>query len=202
MSRKTYSSLLICSFLILTSCASSYKSINPERVQYGTRIMESGIEFSYKYNVLKESGNKKYAKKEDKKNLQLVAVRVTNRSDSQIIFEEDVTLYAGGRMLRPIDPDIIKSQLKQNAPLYLLYSLLWLQISSCEDNECDTTNLPIGVPIALGNMAVAGSANGKLLEELNEYDILDRPINPGETVYGIIGIKDTGYNPLTIQIRD
>lgn len=202
MYRKSYSLFLICFLLILTSCASGYNYIYPKHVNYSTRMDYSGIQFSYKYDVLKESGNKKYAKKEVKKDLQLVAVRITNRTDSTIIFSENISLYAGGRLLKPLNPSKIKKQLKQPSLIYLLYSPLWFNYSVCTEFECDVTSIPIGLPISAGNIFRSASANKDFLKELKKYDILDKPINPGETVYGIIGIKDTGYNPLTIQVRN
>ena len=195
---------LVFLFLIITlsSCAASYKSINPERLRYHARSNDSGIVFSYKYDILKESGNKKYAKKEVRANLQLVAVRLYNGTDSSITMSENITLYSGGLPISPFNTESTIRQLNQNTALYLLYSLLWLQIGSCNNNGCKSATLPIGIPISIGNMIVSSTANSNLKNELNNYDILNDSIEPGETAYGIIGIKDTGFNPLSVKYRE
>jgi hypothetical protein len=51
-------------------------------------------------------------------------------------------------------------------------------------------------------MALAGASNKKLYEELTVYNLLNKDIKSGETVYGIIGLKDTGYVPITVKIKN
>jgi hypothetical protein len=60
---------------------------------------------------------------------------------------------------------------------------------------------PIGIPIAAGNMIVAGNANKNFLNELTRYGLTNKEITPGTTVYAIIGIPDTGFQPLRVEIK-
>jgi hypothetical protein len=66
------------------------------------------------------------------------------------------------------------------------------------------SRLPIGLilgpGIAFGNMAVAGTANQNFLRELNEYNLINKTITPGQTVFGLIGVNDIGYNPVRIVV--
>ncbi|MBX2841830.1 MAG: hypothetical protein KTR26_08655 [Flammeovirgaceae bacterium] len=64
--------------LILSSCASSFHTVNPQNVFYQSSSNQDNVSFSYKYEVLHERGNKKYAKKEAKKGIKLVVVKVEN----------------------------------------------------------------------------------------------------------------------------
>lgn len=59
---------------------------------------------------------------------------------------------------------------------------------------------PIGIPITIGNMAVAGSANTKFLAEMETYNIADKVIGNGDTKYALIGIPDTGLQPIKIRM--
>lgn len=193
--------MFFLAIFFLSSCAANYKMINPRGVNYQANSNDENVFFSYKYNVLEESGNKKYAKKERKKNLSVVAVKLVNNKTVPIKFAEDVKIYSGNEIVLPVESEIVKNELKQIAPLYLLYSLLWVTIYDCDSNgfDCSVTPIPVGLAIGLGNMAVAGSANQNFLRELMANDILHREIQPGETVYGLIGVKDTGYNPLEFR---
>jgi len=38
-----------------------------------------------------------------------------------------------------------------------------------------------------------------MLNELYQYNILRRDIQKGETVYGIIAVRDLGYSPLSVK---
>ncbi|MEM6830762.1 MAG: hypothetical protein AAF551_09625 [Bacteroidota bacterium] len=187
--------------ILVSSCASSYQLINPRSVNYYGRVEDSGVIFEYKYNVLKESGNKKYAKRELRKDLQVVSMKITNNSSETISFAEDVEIHCSGRPIVPVDPEIVVAQLKQPVPIYLLYLLLWLTVSDCQNNECDVTPIPIGLPIGVGNMIVANNANFKFRAELQAANVLSKKIEPGKAAYGILSFKSTGYNPLTFKVK-
>jgi hypothetical protein len=70
--------------------------------------------------------------------------------------------------------------------------------------ETSSTSIPIGYVvgpgITAGNMIIAGSANKNFRDELVENSIIGRDIRPGETFYGLIGISDYSYMPLTMKI--
>jgi hypothetical protein len=201
---------LISSFIILSSififmgCAASYRPINPPTLNYYSNDFQDGVGFSYKYDVLKEKGNKKYAKKEDKRNIRIVAIKLINNTDTTINIGRDLLFYSGQNQLNLMDPLTIKNSIKQVVPGYLPYlflTLLQLNVSDGQTVESYPIGLVIGPAITIGNMAVAGSSNTSLFEELNEYNIIFKDIKKGETVYGIIGIHDEGYNPITIKLK-
>lgn len=201
---KSISKLLtLASVIILSSCAATYKPINPPTLNYNSHDLQDGIGLSYKYDVLREKGNKKYAKKEDKKGIKLIAVKITNNTDSIINIGKDVAFFSGQDQIFPMEPIAIKESIKQIVPGYLSYLLLtFLQLNIYQGNTVDS--YPIGVVvgpgITMGNMTVAGSANKNMLNELYEYNILSRDIQKGETVYGIIGVRDMGYSPISVKM--
>ena len=104
---------------LLSSCASSYNLIKPERVNYQTNLTEQDVDFSYKYGVLLERGNKKYAKKEAAKGIKVVAVKVTNNSDQSFVLGQDLKIHSNGNSVNILDPKTIQQNLKQGSP-YLL----------------------------------------------------------------------------------
>jgi hypothetical protein len=107
----------------------------------------------------------------------------------------------GDRLVLPMEPKQVSQQLKQPAPLYLLWGLLWVTITKCEGEDCSVTPLPVGLAIGLINVGVASSANKKFLAELDATNILDKTIQPGETVYGLIGISSDITAPLTLKVN-
>ena len=193
-------SFLIFLASLIFSCAGSYQAVIPPSEQYNQGLSEDDqIEFYYRYNVLQENGNKKYAKKEDKKGIDVVAIKIVNKGNESISFGEDLLMYAGNSVIYPIEPEIVKNELRQNVPIYLLYSLLFLNIYECDYDDCNTTTIPIGVGIAGFNMIRAGVANQQFLEELKKYDIVEKQIAPGETLFGLIGLAERGYPPLSLK---
>ncbi len=188
--------------IVLSGCAASYRPINPTTLNYNSHDMQDGIALSYKYDVLKERGNKKYANKESRKGVRVVAVKLTNNTDTTVVIGKDILFYSAQNQLLPLDPMTIKESIKQIVPgylPYLIFTLLNVSTSDGYSTHVYPVGLALGPGLTIGNMAVAGSANNSMLKELNEYNILNQDIQKGETVYGIIGIRDLGYSILSAK---
>lgn len=199
--------LTLTGVIFLSGCAATYRPINPPTLNYDSHDLYDGVGLSYKYDVLRERGNKKYASKEIKKGVKVIAVKVTNNTDSVINMGRDVAFYAGRSQLFLMKPMVIKESIKQIVPGYLPYlalSFVNLTITHSTDGmvtkqETYPTGLIIGPVLTIGNMAMAGTANKSLFTELSEYNIINTAIQKGETVYGIIGVRDIGYTPITVK---
>jgi hypothetical protein len=190
----------------MSSCASSYHAINPQNLHYVANEETSELSFSYRYNIMQEAGNKKYAKKADKRGIELVAVKITNHTKQSLSFRDDIELYAGSQSVYPMQPHLAHQQIKQNTPIYLLYGLLSFIRFYSVDASGNVSTFPIGLLLGPGitglNMATAASANKALKSELEKSDLLDRTIGPGETVHGIIALRNnTGFAPLRAEIK-
>ena len=190
---------------ILAACASSYRPIRPDKIYYNAKADDNGLELSYKYDVLNERGNKKYAKKESQKGIKVVAIKITNKTWKTLQFGESIKIFSGDREVQLLEPEVIVKGIKQPSPIYLLYLLL-TPMNFYVTNNNETSTYPIGLVvgpgIAFGNMAVAGTANKKLREELIAQSPANKTIQNGETIYGLVGISDRGYNPLTLKVMD
>lgn len=211
---KSKFNLLLSNILLLfmMGCASSYHTIRPETLRYSTGNSDSTLVLNYRYDVLSESGNKKYAKHEKLRSVKLVALKITNFTGQTINLRNDVSYYVGNREVFPMDPTKTKQELKQGVAVYLLYLLMTpmnVFTTTTESNgygnyEQDTKTFPIGLVlgpgISLGNMIVAGSANSEFETELNTFSIT-HSAGPGQTIYILAGFRDIGYEPITIKIR-
>ena len=116
--------IILFAFLALCGCASGYRSISPQRAHFQGETNHSGLRFSYRMGVLSEVRNRKYAKREDRKGIRVVAVRLFNGTDRPLTVGQDIQFYTGDSELIPIDPSIVHAELKQGVPIYLLYLLL------------------------------------------------------------------------------
>ncbi len=197
---------LLC-LIVLNSCASGYKTINPNNLNYLARNDSEGITLEYKYNLL----HKKYAKKEFKKGLKLVAVKLTNNTSRDLVFGRDFELTdINGSRLAILSPNEVFYSLKQQPATYLLYLLLTplnLYTSRTNSNgfQETTSSTPIGIVLgpglAGGNLIAAGSANKKFKTDLLNYNIDGITIKKGETAYGLIGIKTNSFGAIKAVLR-
>ena len=191
--------LISTTIFFLSSCAGTFNNIAPQTVNYRAEASLEDVDFSYKYDVLNDRGNKRYAKKESKHAIKLVSVKISNYSDRSLVFGKDLRIYANGEPVTPLEPQAVYKNLKQNPPIYLLYLLLtfsWLNINGGDDIPI---GLVLGPGLALGNMGVAAGANKKFMFELEANSLINKEIGPGKTVYGLVGIVDSGYSPLTLE---
>jgi len=198
--------VIILFIIALGGCAASYSPIIPEARKYISGDSLSPVSFKYRYDVLSLRGNKRYSKKELKNGLSVVSVKITNNTDS-VINTSNLKLFYGSKEIIPVNPEAAAMQLKQGTAIYLLYCLLAIYITKDElvssgsgvRMEHETTVIPIGIPIGVGNMIGAGAANQNLRKEFLKYDISNKNINPHETIYGIITLKETGHEALMLK---
>ena len=189
---------------VMSSCASSYHAINPQHLYYPTSESTNDISFSYRYGVQKESRNKKYAKKEYKKDIDIVAVELTNHTNRSLSFREDIELFAGDNYARPMETEVAYKDLNQNTPIYLLYLLLTPLQVFFTNADGETSTFPVGFILGPGitvlNMVKAGSANRAFRNELTRHNLINRTIEPGETVRGVVALSNTSRAPLRVKV--
>ncbi|WP_348813587.1 hypothetical protein [Flavobacterium maritimum] len=203
-------SLLVFTIL-LNSCASGYKKINPQTINYVSRSIESNILLEYKYDLLE----KKYKKKETKNDIKLIAVKITNNTEKDIIFGKDFKLsYENGNEVSLIETEKLFKTIKQSPASYLWYLLLSpLQFYSGTTTTSNgyytetkpTHTFPVGLilgpGLAGGNMIAASSANKNFKKELLEFDLNGKTIKKGETVYGLIGSNSNSYDSIKVKAQ-
>ncbi len=191
--------------ILLSSCAATYNPIKPPTVKFASHSVDpNGLKLSYRYDVLRENRNKRYAKKEDKRGIRLVAVEITNQTDSNLTIGKDIVFYSGDDQVVPLESSVIQKTLRQSVPSYLPYLLLTfttLTVTTPTTIENYRIGYVLGPVLTIGNVAVAASSNGKLANELEGYNLFDIEIPAGATVNGLIGIYSPGYNPLSVRIR-
>jgi hypothetical protein len=193
---------MLTSIGILFSCAASYKPIAPANLSYGSAVKtDEGLEYAYVHSILSQSGNKKYANRERKRPIKVMALEFTNNTNRVINFRRDVKIYMGNTIVSPVDPSLIHQSLKQPAALYLLWGLFWVVLNDCNGTDCNSTPLPVGLVIAGLNVGIASGANTKFLAELKSTNILDRDIAPGETVHGLIGITSDAAGSISLKFN-
>jgi hypothetical protein len=199
---------LIVSTLLGSGCAASYTPIHPEHIAtYQSSPTGAPLQFSYQYDALRQRGrNKKYAKKELKHNYHVVAVRITNTTASEINFSRDAVLYCGDRPVQPVAAQIAAQDMKQGVWIYLLYVLLNPTFTKTTTTNgyvtsSESSTYYIGPFIAGGNILGASLANNNFRRDLENNDLINRNIRPGETVYGLISLREPTVAPLRLELR-
>lgn len=207
MKKNILRGLLTIATLFMLGCASSYTAINPPAISHSQQTESDEFTLAYKYDVLKEKGNRKYSFRETTNNIKVISISITNNTDSRIHVGKDLVFFVGGKETTPLTPNYVAKIVRQRGWVYLCYlalSPIKLFVTNFEKNE--TTAYPIGYVIGPGiasiNMAKAYSANLEFNEELHEFNIMNAVIDKGETVYGLVSFKNTMYQPISVKLRE
>lgn len=198
---KSQNLLLLLSIFFISSCASSYQMINPPTLNYLSNSNDKSVSLDYKYNLLP----KKYAKKETKNSIKLLAVKITNNSGRDLFFAKDIKLtYGNGTEVVLIENEQVFKTLKQQTATYLLYLLL-TPVTLNTNSNGQASSTPIGYGLGPGltaiNMIVAGTANQKFKGELSEFNINGTTIKNGATVYGLVGINSVNFESIKVKVQ-
>jgi hypothetical protein len=197
---------LLLLIVTLSSCASGYKTINPNSLNYISTSIDKGVVLEYKYELL----DKKYKKKELAKGIRLIALKIKNKSDRDLVFGKDIKLtYDDSSNIYIMENENVFTSLKQSPASYLWYLLLTpMNLYTNETQNgytTQTSSTPIGLVVgpglAGGNMIAASSANTKFKDNLLEYNINGVTIKKGETISGLIGIRSDDYNAIKIKVN-
>jgi len=186
-------SLLFVLFLFL-GCAGFYHNINTKYINFPQSSNDEKVAISYRYDVLRTAGNKKMANKELKKNMKVVAVKITNNTESIINVEESFEFYSANNPIVLMSPLQIKEEIKQSSASYAFYFLGCITLAPLD--------IAVFGGIGLGNIIVASTANKNLFTELTENDIRTANIKPHESVVGLIGFRSSYLDPITIKLKN
>jgi len=194
--------LAAAGLFLLIGCASTYKEINPSTIKFSLNDTQEGIGLSYRHDILMDIGNSDYAKKEYKSGIKLVAVKLTNNTDSVLNIRRDLEFFSGPNPVTLMDPKTVMPLLHQMTPAYLFYLVLTplkLNVSRGTLSDSYSIGYYLGPTIAFGNMFIANKSNNAIDKELSDNNIIDRDLKQGETIYGIIAFRDKAYNPVSVR---
>ena len=195
---------MIVAFLLIfsMSCAKKYYPLEPQSLGFRVGDTSSDIEVGYEYNLLGQKGNRKYFKKEQRKNIRLVAVKITNHFDHSINIRRDVQFLVNGYTITLLDPQIAYNKLKQRPILYILYAFVFFRVPTYNNNGTQGSFIvPLGLPFAAYNMAVGFGANKKFLMDMEMFNLNNKIISPGESFVGLLSFYYAGYPNLTDRLK-
>ncbi len=184
-------SLYIFLFVVfISSCARPYRKIKMTDIPFNEYRDENSISYSVRQGVMYNLKNLFYAKREFKKDVNLIAFKIINKTDLPLNIN-DLQFYCGAALpLIPISKEDYYNTIKQKAALYWLYSPGVVVYPRPPKGSKKFIPLPFGIPIAAVNYGVALKANKKLQNDLNLLDLRNKVIQPKDSIEGILTFKN------------
>jgi hypothetical protein len=188
---------------ILASCARSFHTLNPTMYYFdNTKPLTEEINVSYLYDIQNISRNKPYARKERKKYIKLVALKIDNNSDKELILTRDnfAIKTSSGRDIEIISNEQYNKAIRQYSGTYALFYGLsgfgyeWGEVNGEEYSTLSYNFLPL--IIGVGNAFFAEASNNNQKQNMNNLQIYGKSLKPHSSMHGLIAIKDMGYPEL------
>lgn len=189
--------------LFLFSCAKQYNKVNISQIVYSDFYTHNGVLLEYSYDVLSLSGNQRYHNRAETNCFQLVAVKITNSTQRKVNIGRDLEFYEAEEKINFAYPREITSKVKQYPLLNLLYLPL-LAIPIKFHNGKEEKVYRIGSLFALPmiyNMVISKSANLDFEKDLNKNHILNRELEVGQSISGVIGYYSCSKKSLLIEVK-
>tara|TARA_B110000971_G_C20027772_1_gene509807 strand:+ start:2367 stop:3293 length:927 start_codon:yes stop_codon:yes gene_type:complete len=193
---KIIKSIIVFVFItILTSCASSFKTINPKNQEFSHRIETKGLTVEYNPNILKHSKNTRFQKKADKKNISFIVGKFTNTSSDTLNLGENVIFN-----IEKTSTNESYSTLKQRPWTYFLALISAGFTIGSQSNSGYLGINPLALIYSIPNSIIATIANKKMKKELKKYDLKNINVPPKESKYGLISYNTKNSESLNIEM--
>ena len=208
---RTTTLYLFIAIVLISSCARPYHKINMSSIPFKDFREENKISYSVRQGVMYNMKNYFFARKEQKKNINLIAFKIVNKSELPININ-DLQFSCGASLpIMPIKMEEYFGTLKQKANLYWLYSVGAVvypkpavytdPVTNLQLNRPDNPSkfikngkqyipLPFGLPVAAANYAIAYTANKKMKIDLSLLDLSNKVIQPFDSLQGVLTFKN------------
>jgi len=177
----------------LSGCASSYRAIDYDALAYTGRQESGGVTFAYRYDA--QGGA--YGVRARRLGYAIVAVEATNTTDAPVVLDDKaLAVRTGGRVLYPVSPATVADETRQAVWTRLLWGLVSYPVESGDHTEIV---LPVGLPVAVFNIAMSRSANRLAARSYAEQSLFGQTVAPGQTTHGLLFLETVDFVPLTFR---
>ena len=193
--------LFILIYLFSPGCATQYRHVEPQSIKYYNEpdyTHNGEVEVTYRYNILENARNKKYARMEQRSGVCLLAVRIANFGNDTLFIPDDLIIESRNYNVFPLDMDEAINVFIQDSPVLD-------GVSSAGNIQIDAgwgwvVPLAASIPGAINN-AVEQRANDRFIKEMLDYYLVYSNVPPGETVSGLLALPVKSNTPLKFEKR-
>lgn len=156
------------------------RPFNPQLEAYPTERTASNMHITASVGERSIDRNGRYSKNADEEGYAVYGLSIEASGGENVsVAYSHVTANLDARNVEPTLLTTFYQATRQNAPIYFLYALINGFYSQCDDSDCSTYWVPIGIVPALFNYARANNANKKYRSNLesNIFKSGDIPAN-------------------------
>jgi hypothetical protein len=187
---RTSTLFIFIAIILISGCARPYRKINMSAIPFKEYRQENTIDYSVRQGVLYNMKNYFFARREQKNDMSLIALKIVNKSDLPVNIN-DLQFTCGAVLpVTTIKVTDYFDAIKQKAGLYWLYSAGVVVYPRPPRGSKKFIPLPFGLPVAAANFAIAYKSNKKMLQDFQLLDLTNKVIQPHDSIQGILTFKN------------
>jgi hypothetical protein len=187
---RTSTLFIFIAIILISGCARPYRKINMSAIPFKEYRQENTIDYSVRQGVLYNMKNYFFARREQKNDMSLIALKIVNKSDLPVNIN-DLQFTCGAVLpVTTIKVTDYFDAIKQKAGLYWLYSAGVVVYPRPPKGSKKFIPLPFGLPVAAANFAIAYKSNKKMLQDFQLLDLTNKVIQPHDSIQGILTFKN------------
>ena len=187
---RTNTLFIFIAIILISGCARPYRKINMSAIPFKEYRQENTIDYSVRQGVLYNMKNYFFARREQKNDMSLIALKIVNKSDLPVNIN-DLQFTCGAVLpVTTIKVTDYFDAIKQKAGLYWLYSAGVVVYPRPPRGSKKFIPLPFGLPVAAANFAIAYKSNKKMLQDFQLLDLTNKVIQPHDSIQGILTFKN------------
>lgn len=187
---RTSTLFIFIAIILISGCARPYRKINMSAIPFKEYRQENTIDYSVRQGVLYNMKNYFFARREQKNDMSLIALKIVNKSDLPVNIN-DLQFTCGAVLpVTTIKVTDYFDAIKQKPGLYWLYSAGVVVYPRPPRGSKKFIPLPFGLPVAAANFAIAYKSNKKMLQDIQLLDLTNKVIQPHDSIQGILTFKN------------
>ena len=187
---RTSTLFIFIAIILISGCARPYRKINMSAIPFKEYRQENTIDYSVRQGVMYNIKNYFFARREQKNDMSLIALKIVNKSDLPVNIN-DLQFTCGAVLpVTTIKVTDYFDAIKQKPGLYWLYSAGVVVYPRPPRGSKKFIPLPFGLPVAAANFAIAYKSNKKMLQDFQLLDLTNKVIQPHDSIQGILTFKN------------
>ena len=187
---RTSTLFIFIAIILISGCARPYRKINMSAIPFKEYRQENTIDYTVRQGVLYNMKNYFFARREQKNDMSLIALKIVNKSDLPVNIN-DLQFTCGAVLpVTTIKVTDYLDAVKQKPGLYWLYSAGVVVYPRPPRGSKKFIPLPFGLPVAAANFAIAYKSNKKMLQDFQLLDLTNKVIQPHDSIQGILTFKN------------
>ena len=138
--------------------------------------------------------NNRFRNRSNEENISILKISVSNKIKSDVTVDAIELLNETKSSVYPtLTPRVTADRMKLNTWPYLIWGILWFGSTKCENGDCESTWIPVGLVIGLANLFIARGTNSDFETEITRTQFKPTVLKEKKSANGLVFLAGKGF---------